>query len=174
MQGTMTPGRKAQGRQEMRYEYLEAFVQSATLELADILKTEVRRGRVYYRSTAIPPTEFPAALRAAGDLAQDLVLDIEEGMALELADALGEPAESGKAGTEGPYAASIAFLEDRILARTRASLKDGMLAMGARPVRASVHRAVDTGLSRAALEIPLEMKGGKVVIDVRLRGVRQQ
>lgn len=153
----------------MRYEYLEAFVESAALELEDLLKTEVRRGRVYYRSTAIPPTEFPAALRAAGDLAQDLVLDIEEETALELADALGEVASQGGNLVDGPIAASMASLQDRILARTKASLGDWRKDMETRPLRSAVHREVNTGLSRSALEIPLEMKGGKVVIDVRLK-----
>lgn len=67
--------------------YMRAFLDSTATVLSEVLKTEVREGKIYYKSTPLPESAVPMAARLAELRVGRVYLDMRADMARRLASA---------------------------------------------------------------------------------------
>jgi CheY-specific phosphatase CheX len=145
----------------MQKDFLCALIDSTAVVLEGVLKTSVRRGKIYYKSTAIPDAVLAAAVGAASGGAEQLFLDFEEDTALRIASAVG--AKELASLDEGARASIDAFA-GLVALKAASGLGEGGGRGRALPVLTKI------GSPRAAAGrgflIPFETREGRITIGI--------
>lgn len=151
----------------MRAEYLEAVIETTSVELGRLLDTTVNEGLAYYRSTTIPPWSKQNALRNAASCGDEICLEVEAETATKLETAL--------MGTDRwtlplfePEGCSFCSLRNKIQEQVALKLGDTFQDRTLPTIKIEVRPGIDVGLASDSFEVPLEMRGGKAVLKVTL------
>ncbi len=151
----------------MESEALLALIDSTSKVLQGLLKTEVRRGVVYYKSTPLPDAVVESAFRLADGHMGRILLDMDEDTARKLASAYVQQdldfSDERTISSLGALAGSIGDLTG-----TRRS----GLHLVVEPFTTKKVPGVATLHSRSGIVIPFETSKGRVSIDVEIAEAR--
>ncbi len=151
----------------MRVEYINPFVEAAFNVLREVLNVEIKRGELYLKSISQPVLGVTSIVGLAGDVEGRVLFDMAESTALGIASQMnGENLTS----FDDLAKATITELANMITAQAITKLHDLGFQFDLTPpaiFTGDNMQVTDTEIE--ALIVPIEMKFGKIEINVAIR-----
>ena len=155
----------------MRVEYINPFVESAYNILKEMLKSDVKRGELYLKSTAMPVLGVAAIVGLAGDVEGRVLFDMQRDTAIRVASAMLEAMEMEPITTLNDMArATINELANMITGQAVTKLHELGFKFDLTPpalLSGENMEISDTGVE--ALIVPMEVPQGRIEINVAIR-----
>lgn len=155
----------------MRVEYINPFVEAANNVLKEVLECEVARGELYLKSTAAPVLGVAAIIGLAGDVEGRVLLDMNRGTAISVANAMlkdmeMEPIES----LNEMGRATITELANMITGQAVTKLHNlGFKFDLTPPALVTGDNMEISNANVEALIVPIDIPQGKIEINVAIR-----
>jgi chemotaxis protein CheX len=155
----------------MRVEYINPFVESAYNVLKEVLNTEVHRGELYLKSTAMPVLGVAALVGLAGDVEGRVIFDMKKDTAINIASAMLEAMDMEPITTLNEMGrATITELANMITGQAVTKLHNLGFKFDLTPpaIFSGENMEIsDSGVE--ALIVPMELPQGKIEINVAIR-----
>ena len=155
----------------MRVEYINPFVESAYNVLKEVLNTDVHRGELYLKSTAMPVLGVAALVGLAGDVEGRVIFDMTKATAINIASAMLEAMEMEPITTLNEMGrATITELANMITGQAVTKLHNLGFKFDLTPpaiFSGDNMEISDSGVE--ALIVPIELPQGKIEINVAIR-----
>ena len=155
----------------MRVEYINPFVESAYNVLKQVLNTEVNRGELYLKSTAMPVLGVAAIVGLAGDVEGRVMFDMTRDTAVKVASAMLESMDMEPISTLNDMGrATINELANMITGQAVTKLYDLGFKFDLTPP--SILSGENMEISNAGVEaliVHVEVPQGKIEINVAIR-----
>lgn len=151
----------------MRVEYINPFVEAAFNVLGEVLNEEVKRGELYLKSTSQPVLGVAVIVGLAGDVEGRVLFDMKKETALQIASEMnGEQLP----GMDELGKATIQELANMITGQAVTKLHDLGFKFDLTPPAIITGENMEVSNSGVeALIVPVELKSGKIEINVAVR-----
>ena len=151
----------------MRVEYINPFVEAAFNILKEVLGVEIKRGELYLKSSSQPVLGVTAIVGLAGDVEGRVLFDMAEKTALAIASQMNGENLSA---LDDLAKATITELANMITAQAITKLHDLGFQFDLTPPAIFTGENMQvTDPELEALIVPIEMKLGKIEINVAIR-----
>lgn len=155
----------------MRVEYINPFVESAYNVLKEVLNTDVKRGELFLKSTAMPVLGVAAIVGLAGDVEGRVVFDMTRETAVSVASAMLEAMEMEPITSLNDMGrATINELANMITGQAVTKLHELGFKFDLTPpaiLTGDNMELSDSGVE--ALIVPMQVPQGKIEINVAIR-----
>ena len=155
----------------MRVEYINPFVESAYNVLREVLNSEVNRGELFLKSTAMPVLGVAAIVGLAGDVEGRVMFDMTRDTAIKIASAMLEAMDMEPISTLNDMGrATINELANMITGQAVTKLHELGFKFDLTPpaiLSGENMEISDAGVE--ALIVPMEVPQGKIEINVAIR-----
>ena len=151
----------------MRVEYINPFVEAAFNVLREVVSEEVKRGELFLKSTSQPVLGVAVIVGLTGDVEGGVLFDMKKEVALTIASEMnGEELKT----MDDLAKATISELANMITGQAVTKLHDLGFKFDLTPpaiITGDNMEVSNTGVE--ALIVPVELKAGKIEINVAVR-----
>ncbi len=155
----------------MRVEYINPFVESAYNVLKEVLKSDVKRGELFLKSTSMPVLGVAAIVGLAGDVEGRVLFDMTADTATKVASAMLESMDMEPVDSLNEMArATITELANMITGQAVTKLHNLNFKFDLTPPAIFTGENMEiTNPDVEALIVPIEVPMGKIEINVAVR-----
>jgi chemotaxis protein CheX len=155
----------------MRVEYINPFVESAYNVLKEVLKSDVKRGELFLKSTSMPVLGVAAIVGLAGDVEGRVLFDMTRETAIKVASGMLESMEMEPVDSLNEMAkATITELANMITGQAVTKLHNLNFKFDLTPPAIFTGDNMEiTNPDVEALIVPIEVPMGKIEINVAVR-----
>lgn len=155
----------------MRVEYINPFVESAYNVLQEVLQSEVKRGELYLKSSAMPVLGVAAIVGLAGDVEGRVLFDMSQETAIKIASKMLEDMEMEPVTSMNDMArATITELANMITGQAVTKLHNLGFSFDLTPPAIFTGENMEVSNTDVeALIVPMDLPMGKIEINVAIR-----